>query len=256
MRVFTIPSRRGFVTASALVFAVAASQTARADIKLIWEIDGAEVHNVTLMGGIIFGSFETYATPPGLPVVDGGTGSELNYTLSADADPFNISNSTAMVAGNFALTNTDTVGHHYTLTVLVDLTSALSASLFDAQASGSLTTPFGGTFTTVEFGGSEALMNGSGVHIDWQNLTETHNPPALPPIFPQVDASGNGNPFPPSLPGPAGLTQIGFRFDFQLTGNSSTADIASQVTATIPSPGSLALLAVAGLVVGKRRRRQ
>ena len=136
MRMFTILSRRGIVTASALVFAVAASQTARANIQLIWEIDGVEVHNVVLSGGIIFGSFESYATPPGFPVVDGGTGSELNYTISADADPFNIFNSTAMVAGNFALTNTDTVGHHYTVTVLVNLTTALAASLFDAQASG------------------------------------------------------------------------------------------------------------------------
>lgn len=255
MRMFTILSRRGIVTASALVFAVAASQTARANIQLIWEIDGVEVHNVVLSGGIIFGSFESYATPPGFPVVDGGTSSELNYTISADADPFNIFNSTAMVAGNFALTNTDTVGHHYTVTVLVNLTTALAASLFDAQASGSLVTPGGGTFTTVGFGGYKALMDGSNVLMDWQNLTETHNPPNPPPVFPQVDASGNGNPFPPTVPG-LPVAQIGFQFDFDLTGNSSTANFASQVTATIPSPGSLALLAVAGLVVAKRRRRQ
>ncbi len=244
MAVSSIPARGLFATVGAVCALATLTSPATADIQLIWEIDNVEVLNTTVASGT--------------NGVENSGSSELSYTVNGNPDPSNVDALAAWVGGNLNLTNFDTTSHVYSVTVLLDLTSPLASSLIDATLTGEFRGGANGSTYDFSTGaaGYSYLINGSSVFDDWTNLNVTSNGSSDPQTLPAGDLAGAaGSVFPPSGAGPADVNQIGFRFVFEISGGEAAAAVASQVSAAIPGPMTLAPLAL-GALLGRRRRRQ
>lgn len=250
MAVSSIPAR----SLLALGAVVALVGPAAADIQLIIDVDGGNVFNQTFSGGEILDTLESYQGSFG-----DGAGSVFDWALTGDTDPFNTNtvSPAAFVGGGLNVTNLDGISHHYTITVLLDIANPLVGSLVDATVDGSFRGgPNSGTydFSTTGFDGYNFLGNGNSLFSAWQDFNSTSTGSADPQDLPPDDMFGDGAVFPPGAAGPAGLSQIGFTFDFEMSGGGAGASLASQVSAAIPAPAALAPLAMLGLF-GRRRRR-
>jgi len=246
MAVSSIPAR----SVLALGAAFALVGPAAADIQVSWAIDGVEVFNQTFSGGEIMGTLESYQGSTA------DSGSVFDWALTGDSDAFNANTSAAFVGGGLNVTNLDDVSHRYTITVLMDLANPLGGSLVDATVDGSFRGgPNSGTydFSTDALDGYNFLGDGNSLYSAWQGLNSTSSGSNDPQDLPSADMFGDGAVFPPGAGGPA-LSQIGFSFDFELSGGGAGTSLATQVAAAIPAPAALAPLAMLGLF-GRRRRR-
>lgn len=124
------------------------------------------------------------------------------------------------------------------------------------------------TLTTESGGGRLETLPGSGIPL-WQALIDGNPVGPLASMYHDpffIEHTGSASSAVPAsfglpgldVPGPGAITSIGIEFNFRLSAFDSMSLTGPFAVAgdAIPSPGSLALLAVAGLVVAKRRRRQ
>jgi MYXO-CTERM domain-containing protein len=172
-------------------------------------------------------------------------GYTLSWDLNAKADPF--------VSGNIVVVNTGFVTQTYSLTILLPITPAITpSSLIGGSIAGSLTTDDdGGTLSSV--GNApiwEALIDGAVVASLLNSPFSVSNPGFGSTGIGPADF---GTPI-PSLGGPQALSTIGIRLTFSLTPGDQASFSSVFVVQPVPAPAALALLGLAGLAGGRRRR--
>ena len=200
----------------------------------------------------------------------------LNGTFSyigADTDLFTAAAMTFSVLGNPDLSNPALLSGGITLSnpsaQPVDIFLRIMFPIDLAAPAG---TQLGGSATvgmTSDIGGGRIeTLPGAGIPL-WQALIDGNPVGPLASMYHDqffIEHTGSASSAVPAnfglpgldVPAPGAITSIGIEFNFRLSAFDSmslTGPFAA-IGDVIPSPGSLALLAVAGLVVGKRRRRQ
>jgi hypothetical protein len=236
----------------------AVTSPAAAAVHLTWEVDGSTELDADLTPAGPLGLFTNYGN--NVTIGDGPGRSFLTYTINAQDDPFDLGLGGAGLSANFKIENTSLLDHDYTVTLTVDLTTPLAASLFDAQGQGDITGDSNGGTMSTAAAGYAALYDGVSIFDDWTSIAVDSSGPADTLNFPSIRASGNPAPFPPTLPRGA-VTEFGLRFKFNLTGGGNPGVGGDQIGFTgtmavsVPGPGSVAILGIAGLLTFRRRRR-
>lgn len=193
--------------------------------------------------GSDFGSFFNYS----------GTESDLStytlgYDINADSEP-----TLNFLNGNIVIQNLDTVAHTYSITFILPIAATgLPASKMGGSVAGGLTTDFdGGSLSTVGQGSVwSALVNGAVVQTLLDGPQAWGKAGAGSVDIPQ---DSFGNPI-PSENGPAIVGSIAVNLTFSLTAGDSAAFTSIFVVESVPAPAAFALLGLAGLVGGRRRR--
>jgi hypothetical protein len=193
--------------------------------------------------------------PTGDPVGDGVfnfAGQDLapnyffSWDINAKADPF--------VSGNVVFVNNSLSTLTFSLTIIQLVNPAvLPSSLMGGSVAGGLTTDLdGGSLASVgDTPVWNALIDGNVVASLLTNPFSVGNPGAGSAA---IGPESFGTPI-PSLPGPAALTSIAINLTFSLTPGDQASFTSIFVVNAIPGPAGLALLGLAGVMTGSRRRR-
>lgn len=173
-------------------------------------------------------------------------GFSLSWDLNTKSDPF--------VSGNIVVVNTGLVTSIYSLTILLPVSpSILPNSVMGGSVGGSLTTDLdGGSLSSV--GNTpvwEALIDGNVVASLLNNPFSVGKPGAGSV---GIGPEAFGVPI-PSMPGPGVNSTIGIRLTFALTAGEQASFSSVFVVEAVPAPAGLALLGLAGIAGGRRRRR-
>jgi hypothetical protein len=223
---------------------------------------GANAIPITLTAyadGVLIGQSDQNAlgcvdNPDGVSAVCNAAGIEYgaDYTaisvsiqnLQIDSDP--------VVTGTTGITNSQAFAQHITLVYTLPVVAMpagtvtggrISGTLTDQDANGaSVSAPTGSALYT-------ALLDGG----NWQQLYTDPTSFAVVGTSTAIPNVTFGSPI-PSLPGPAVLSTIGIRLDFNLSGFDSVSFTSNHVVNAVPEPGTAALVAL-GLVFLARRRR-
>ena len=186
------------------------------------------------------------ATNPNLWQISGNvsrTSFGLEFGLSLDPDPF--------VSNSFTLTNPTNAPQTYTVTVTLPISPAvafpsqtfgsLSGSLVDLNGDGASLVSTSGPGTAIY----TATIDG----VDYMQLRADPFSASAPPFATtQINAVSFG-----LLSGqPGATTSIGIRNTFTLSAGDSVNFVSTFLL--VPSPGTISLLAVGGLVAARRRR--
>jgi hypothetical protein len=233
--------------------AIAPQVQASVDLEVEWWVNGSLAHDAGI---------------PGTPVGDGGVhyaGSlvyvnpgdpfevvNLTYDITAKPDPYAGAPGRVLLTGNVALENLFSTGIDVHLLVELPIASPLGPG---APMSGS-----GAVGLTTDGGGG--MVASVGVPV-WQALTDgTPVGPQAALFFdpwflenPDAGSSADSGSFGIPVPIDVGPINgsIGIDFSFSLTSLDQTS-WTSVVTAGIPGPGTLIVLAAAGLLTRRRRR--
>ena len=190
-------------------------------------------------------------SPPSTPLGGGNfnyqgdlndVGFSLGWDLNVGTDPF--------VSGNIVITNTGFFTTVYSLTITLPTTTNVSTLIGGSVAGGLTTDTAGGALTDAGGPVWSALIDNNVV------ATMLNNPFSV--SLPGAGSAGIGPesfgaPI-PSLPAPAVASSIGIRLTFSLTPGDQASFTSVFVVKPIPAPAGLALLGVAGLLGGRRRR--
>lgn len=173
-------------------------------------------------------------------------GFSLSWDLNAKADPF--------VSGNIVIVNTGLVTSTYSLTILLPVNpSILPSSKMGGSVGGSLTTDLdGGSLSSV--GNTpvwEALIDGNVVASLLNNPFSVGKAGAGSV---GIGPESFGTPI-PSMAGPGVNSTIGIRLTFSLTAGEQASFSSVFVVEAVPAPAGLAVLGLAGIAGGRRRRR-
>jgi len=245
MRFFPSRIRRTVLVASlALGIGATTAQAGLLDpgMQIEWWVNGSYVGLLTPTGVYDenhgWWNYQGFAT-------DLASGVTLNFNLNGDPDP--------LISGNLTVENPGLPVVDITLVVLLPIAPLLpNGSLMQGSAAVGLTTDAGGGSLST-FGGKplwQGLIDGIAVGND---ASLFFDPFAL--AIGGLGSSGSSGNFgaPFMVAGPSVLQSIGIEINFSLTQNDQ-ASITS-VFFVIPAPGVLGLLAIGGLVIGRRRRR-
>lgn len=236
--------RHSRVVALAFAFLAAASATALAQSPML----GIQVG---MNGGTVWGTQQpgtqtgehtynfsgSYNTNPNLGIT---------WDVDADTDPF-------IIAG-VAFHNTSLIKQDFSVTFALPTIALPAPTLTGGSASFSMTADIdGGFLTSVP---NKPIFQTLIDNVPYVGLfTHPFDTGPLPPgQSPTFGPQEFGAPvFPPTLPGPAVAGSIGIRFEFSLTpGDVATLNGVFNV---VPEPGTAGLVAMAGLVLFRRRRR-
>lgn len=189
--------------------------------------------------------------------VDGGDIS-LGWSMLADPDMSRGAGGPVSLMAGITLQNNTGVTQTISLLATLPISSALAPStLIGGSASGTLTADIdGGTMSNVN--GADPMYR---AYIDGSALG------GVADLFP-FDSSISATPFSsastgfsdfgqpiPSSPGPAVNTSIGILLQFDVSPGELIGWTSNFVVQEIPTPGSAAFLAIAGLFASQRRRR-
>ncbi len=245
MRFFPSRIRRTVLVASlALGIGATTAQAGLLDpgMQIEWWVNGSYVGLLTPTG--VYNKNQGWWNYQGF-ATDLASGVTLNFNLNGDPDP--------LISGNLTVENPGLPVVDITLVVLLPIAPLLpNGSLMQGSAAVGLTTDAGGGSLST-FGGKplwQGLIDGIAVG---NAASLFFDPFALSNA--SIGSSGSSGNFgaPFMVAGPAVLQSIGIEINFSLTQNDQ-ASITS-VFFVIPAPGVLGLLAIGGLVIGRRRRR-
>lgn len=170
-------------------------------------------------------------------------GYSLGWDLNAGTDPY--------VSGNIVIVNTGFAPTTFSLTILLPVNAAIPSTLIGGSVAGGLTTDQAGGFL------SDAGKPVWNAIIDNTVVASMLNNPF------NVSLAGAGSvgigpeqfgvPI-PSFPAPGVNTNIGINLTFTLSAGDQASFTSVFVVKPIPAPAGLALLGLAGLAGGRRRR--
>jgi MYXO-CTERM domain-containing protein len=172
-------------------------------------------------------------------------GFDLGWSVIANPDPF--------VIANIVVTNNTLSTQTFSITVNLPVGAIVPSSLIGGSITGTVTDLNGDGATVASVAGSSiysALIDGNTVATlmdDPFSVSAGSFGSAV------VGPQSFGDPI-PSMVGPAVNNTIGITLEFTLSAGDA-ASFTSIFVAEVPGPGGLALLAVAGVVGGRRRRR-
>ncbi|MFG0273623.1 MAG: hypothetical protein ACF8QF_01055 [Phycisphaerales bacterium] len=171
------------------------------------------------------------------------TGWSCDWDLLIDEDPF--------VNANFAFTNNTGSDNNFQVIVGANVQPVSPSSVMQGSISGTLGSGVPGTNTATLAAASgdslyTALVDGVGVQ------TLLNDPFSVSTAFTTAfGAADFGIPSP--IAGPAVVNSIGIRHSFFLTAGDS-ATFSSAFVVNVPTPGTVALMGLAGIVSLRRRR--
>jgi hypothetical protein len=192
----------------------------------------------------------------------GGTGYNWNGSVGGAnwGMLFNIDGNTdPIITSNITFTNNTANTNNYVIVVNLPVPGIAAPSLMDGSVGGSVTDANGNGFA------QGAALAGSSMYVGLIDGNPVNTTALLG--FPYaatfagpgtggtaiIGPSSFGQPFP--INGPAVVGSIGIRLEFSLTAGDSIAMTSFFRVEPVPAPGALALLGLAGLAGGKRRRR-
>jgi hypothetical protein len=170
-------------------------------------------------------------------------GWSMNWDLLIDEDPF--------VNANFAFTNNTGSDNNFQVIVGANVQPVSPSSVMQGSITGTLGSgvPGTNTATLAAVGGDSvytALVDGVGV----QTLLD--DPFSVSTSFTTGFGTADFG-IPSPIPGPAVVNTIGIRHSFFLTAGDS-ATFSSAFVVNVPTPGTVALMGLAGVVSLRRRR--
>lgn len=169
------------------------------------------------------------------------TGSDDQWRVDWDC----VANSDPFVDATIVVTNTDIVTHTYTMFMPLAIVPIAPVTSMSGSVSSTLVgAPFvGGALAA----GLSPVYQG---YIDGGNVANLWNPGY---VLATTDSDSDTTAF-GSTPGPAALTTIAIKLEFTLTAGSSATVTGIFDIQAVPAPAGLALLGLAGITRGRRRR--
>jgi uncharacterized protein (TIGR03382 family) len=245
---------KSIAVAVCLAFAIGApAANASVDLQLKWWIDGALAGSYSVPGvDLGNGTFNYSGNLMYLNPMNPFEVVNLGYNLNGKPDPGTGLSNNVLISGNLAVENLFT--SDIDVQLLVELPTAVAfpgSDMAGSAAIGLTTNADGGSLSSVGVPVWQALTDGTPVG---PNASLFFDPFALTNSgFGSNSTSGNFG-IPTPIDGGPIANKIGIDINFALT-PSDQASITSVVNAVpIPTPAALALLAVGGLVIRRRRR--
>ena len=184
---------------------------------------------------------------------------DLDWNINATHDDVGTARAsqTAFLFNNLVLTNNTGMLQTITITTMIPIAPAiLPSSVMGGSASGTLTTNGdGGTMSNV--GGASPMYRALIDDLAVGGVADLHNFDSSVSV---VGFGSNSTGFEdfgtpiPSAPGPAVNTNIGITLQFDLTPGDSASWTSNFVVNVVPTPGSAAVLGLAGFAAIRRRR--
>lgn len=183
-------------------------------------------------------------------LADGPSGFSFAWNLLVNPDPF--------IIGNIVVTNTSTTTQSLFVQITLPTNLAMPQTLVGGSITGTLT-DLNGDGATLSSIGSNSIYTaltdlGFGTQALAGGLLSSTSVSTGPFLSASIGPASFGDPI-PSQPHGAVNENITVQFQFSLSAGDSASFTSIFVVEPVPAPGAMALLGLAGLAAGRRRRR-